>query len=314
MTDGTEKKFDDALIAESGKENPMSEHEEKEGGALVPRKEESFSLVPQNLDQAMKYAELIAASDFAPKDFKGKPGNVMVACQFGEELGLKPLAALQNIAVINGRPCLWGDAALAVVKTHRDFVSIHEMDEFEIEQKGYARCTIKRRGQPDVTSTFTIEDAKKARLIGKQGPWSTNPTRMLKMRARGFATRDQFADALKGLSIREEVEDYIDVEPLPEIQTPRPIDPEPAAEPSQEPAGKKPEPVKEEPKGVPMQVIGKAKVGALCKLAESGNLTPIEESEILSQYGYQTASDVGVHDFDRVKNDYVQAANAKRAS
>ena len=81
----------------------------------------SFSLTPANLDEAMKFSEMIANSDICPKDFHGKAGNVLVAIQMGLELGLPPMQALQNIAVINGRPSIWGDALPALAQAHPHF-------------------------------------------------------------------------------------------------------------------------------------------------------------------------------------------------
>jgi len=164
--------------------------------------QEQFSLTPKTFQEAMKYAELIASSDLAPKDYKGKPGNVMVALQMGAEIGLKPLQALQNIAVINGRPCVWGDAMLAIVRAHPDFEDINEYDD-----NGIAVCTIKRKNQSPVKRTFSSADAKTAGLLNKQGPWTQYPARMRQMRARAFALRDAFPDALKGLSSAEEAQD-----------------------------------------------------------------------------------------------------------
>src|SRR5438132_10807744 len=83
----------------------------------TPAPRQSFDFTPQSLNEAMKFANLLADSSFIPKDFQGKPSNILVAVQWGMELGLKPLQAMQNIAVINGRPSLWGDAVLALVRT-----------------------------------------------------------------------------------------------------------------------------------------------------------------------------------------------------
>ncbi|GAM51610.1 hypothetical protein [Mycoavidus cysteinexigens] len=74
--------------------------------ALVEK--QTFDLTPRSLDEVMKFAELMASSSIVPKEFIGKPGNILVAIQWGMELGLKPMQAMQNIAVINGRPSLWG--------------------------------------------------------------------------------------------------------------------------------------------------------------------------------------------------------------
>lgn len=173
----------------------------------------AFDLSPRSLDEALKFAEYLADSDLVPKDFKGKPGNVLVAMQWGAELGLKPMQSLQNIAVINGRPALWGDAVLALVLASPACEYIHEW-----EENGIAHCKAKRRGKPEDIQTFGDEDAKKAGLIGKQGPWSQYPKRMKKMRARSFTLRDNFADVLKGIPIAEEV---MDIEPVERDITPR---------------------------------------------------------------------------------------------
>lgn len=167
---------------------------------------QTFSLSPRNLDEAMKYAELLAKSSFVPKDFKGKPGDILVAVQMGAEMGLPPIQSLQNIAVINGRPSVWGDSALAICQNHPKYESIKE----NISGTGdsmVAECTIKRKGEEDYTVSFSVQDAKKAGLWGRQGPWSSYPKRMLQMRARGFALRDKFSDALKGMITREEAQD-----------------------------------------------------------------------------------------------------------
>ena len=118
------------------------------------------------------------------------------------ELGLQPMQAMQSIAVINGRPSLWGDAMLALVKAHPAFEWIKEECDGNV-----ATCTIKRRGEPEVVQSFSLEEAKRAGLTGKQGPWTQYPKRMLQMRARGFALRDAFPDALRGVVSAEEARD-----------------------------------------------------------------------------------------------------------
>lgn len=160
------------------------------------------SLAPRNMSEAMQFADMLAQSDMVPKDFKGKPANCLVAMQWGLEVGLAPLQALQNIAVINGRPSIWGDAALALV---RGSGLLKMIDECVID--GTAICKIQRKGEQQTERTFSVEDAQKARLWGKQGPWTQYPQRMLQMRARSWALRDVFPDVLKGVGIAEEVQD-----------------------------------------------------------------------------------------------------------
>jgi hypothetical protein len=155
-----------------------------------------------NIDEAIRCSELIASSSFCPKGMMGKPGDVLVALQMGQELGLKPMQALQNIAVVNGRPSVWGDAMLAIIRQSPEFEFIDEQDDGET-----ATCTIKRKNEPPVVRTFSMADAKTAGLAGKEGPWRTYPKRMRQMRARGYAARDSFPDTLRGIIIKEEAED-----------------------------------------------------------------------------------------------------------
>ena len=165
--------------------------------------------------EAMSFANMVAKSAFAPKDFQGKPESCLLAIQHGGEIGLTPMQSLQSIAVINGRPCVWGDAALALVQSSPVCEYVREY----IEGDGDAMtavCEAKRRGYPAPTvSRFSMADAKRAGLAGKSGPWSQYPGRMLALRARGFALRNAFADALRGLITAEEAQDYPTTESRP---------------------------------------------------------------------------------------------------
>lgn len=169
-----------------------------------------FGLVPQTMGEAMQLADMLASSDLVPKDYQRKSGNILVAVQWGAEVGLKPLQALQNIAVINGRPALWGDAVVALVRGSGLLEYMQETTEGDT-----AVCRIKRKGQPEEVRMFSQADAKAAGLAGKTGPWSQYPARMRQMRARAFALRDVFADVLKGLPVAEEVQDMPTEQPRP---------------------------------------------------------------------------------------------------
>lgn len=176
---------------------------------------QSHSLIPRSWAEAMQFANAIAKSRFCPRDYQHKPEDILVAMQMGLEVGLKPMQALQNIAVINHRPCLWGDGALAIVQASGQLESIEEVMEGTV-----ALCRVKRKGLAKaITRTFSLEEAQKAGLLKKPGPWQDYRNRMLQMRARGFALRDAFADVLKGLTIREEVEDYVQEEKVHSRQT-----------------------------------------------------------------------------------------------
>ena len=172
--------------------------------ATITQNRGGFLMEPQNLQEAMQLAYMLANSNLVPKSYQGKAGDVLVACQWGSEIGLKPLQALQNIAVINNVPAVWGDALVALVRGSGLCEYIKQ--DWDAATKT-AICSVKRRGEPEETRTFSEEDARLAGHLNKD-TYKKNLQRMLSIRARAFALRDVFADVLKGLKVAEEVEDY----------------------------------------------------------------------------------------------------------
>lgn len=167
------------------------------------------AIVPATFEDAYRMARVFANTQLVPKDYQGKPEAACVAILQGLELGLSPMAAMQSIAVVNGRPCLYGDGMLAVVRASGLMEWMKETDDGTT-----ATCTVKRRGETDpITRTFSDEDAKRAGLFGKPGPWTQYRPRMRQMRARSFALRDTFADVLKGISSADEMQDVVDITP-----------------------------------------------------------------------------------------------------
>jgi hypothetical protein len=169
-----------------------------------------------------------------PKAYQGKPQDILVCVQWGYEMGLAPMQALQNIAVINGKPSVYGDAMMALVQASAVCEDVEEYFENEGTPNPVAVCIAKRKNRKPVIAKFSVEDAKRAGLWAKQGPWSAYPKRMMQMRARGFALRDAFPDVLKGLISAEEAADYPDeAKPRPTTKPANPLDlvakPEPVA-------------------------------------------------------------------------------------
>lgn len=174
---------------------------------------------PRTFDQALRFAEMIATSRTVPKEFINSPGDILIAVQMGADVGLSWAQALQNIAVINGRPSMWGDAVLAVVRSSG---LLEDFEEWMSEDGKAACCRVKRRGEARaVERSFSMSDAQTAGLKDKTGPWKTYPSRMLQMRARSWALRDVFGDVLKGLSVREEAMDEDPIEGQIAGQAPR---------------------------------------------------------------------------------------------
>lgn len=181
---------------------------------LAQKREKVFDslFAPEHAEHFRKIAEYLSKSSLVPKQYIGKPADIFVAMAMGYQLGLPIEQAIQDIAVINGKPCLYGDGMLALVLNHPECIDVIEEPIYTGETLSGFKCTVKRKNRADKTRCYTLEDAKKAKLLGKPGVWTDHTARMLQMRARAFALRDTFADALKGLKCVEEVQDYIEAE------------------------------------------------------------------------------------------------------
>jgi hypothetical protein len=187
-----------------------------------------MGVAPSSVEEGWRLATMMAKSELVPKNFRGKAEDIIVAIQMGAEIGLPPMQALQSIAVINGRPSVWGDGFLALIMASAAYADHDEYYEVDGQRRDGLTaedikkdttagvCTFIRRGKASpITRRFTIAQAKKAGLLGKEGPWQSYPDRMLAMRARSWAGRDGFPDVLRGISTTEEALDTppdIDVE------------------------------------------------------------------------------------------------------
>jgi hypothetical protein len=163
------------------------------------------AIVPTDFDGVWRLSQAIAASGMAPNGIK-TPEAIAVSIMHGLEIGLTPMASLQSIAVVNGRPSLWGDALPGLVRASGLCRYIKETIDGEGDART-ARCETHREGEAEsVVRTFSMADARKAGLAGKD-IWAKYPDRMMQMRARAYCLRDVYADVLRGLSVVEEQRD-----------------------------------------------------------------------------------------------------------
>src|SRR3954469_3518650 len=103
-----------------------------------------MAIVPKSMDEAYRLAKAIILSGTAPRGVT-TPEACMIAIMHGLEIGLAPLTALQRISVINGRPTLWGDGAMSLVRGSGLCEYVNERVEGEGEGTT-AICEVQRRG------------------------------------------------------------------------------------------------------------------------------------------------------------------------
>jgi len=163
-------------------------------------------------ENAWRFAQGLIDGGMAPKGMNN-PGAVVGIMQASRELGIPIMFGLSKLTFTGGRIGIMGDLATALIRS-KD--GLEPGTDFEKVYTGEPStpswtCTVtaKRKGQPEpFSASFSVADAKRAGLWGKQGPWSEYPQRMLYYRALGFLCRDHFSDQLMGLAISEEVADY----------------------------------------------------------------------------------------------------------
>jgi len=170
-------------------------------------------LVLNTLEDMKTVAQIILQSKLAPASFDTAE-KIFVGLQTGAEIGLKPMQALNSIVVIKGKPTLWGDAPLGLVKRSGLLLEFEE----KVTGEGDDMVAYVKSVRTDanrncsVETTFSVADAKTAGLWKKPGPWTTHPKRMLTYKARAFNLRDNFPDVLFGMHMTEEM---YGEEPLP---------------------------------------------------------------------------------------------------
>lgn len=149
---------------------------------------------------------------------------LMMLCQAE---GLHPMQALRRFDIVQGRVAMKADAMLG-----------------EFQQRGgrvkwLANDTDKCAGafsapgiEDSITVTWTMEDAKRAGLAGKPGPWQQYPRQMLRARVISEGIRMAMPAVVVGLYAPEEVQDFVPapkaalaVEPPPPAAEPVPAVP-----------------------------------------------------------------------------------------
>lgn len=171
-------------------------------------------------DEVWRFASVLAKTDMAPKPYRNKAEDCFIAIQFGLELGLSPMQAVQNIAPINGKPSIYGPLGLALVEASgflTDKQGAYEGTPYDDDYK-YVFMTQRGTRAPHITS-FSVAQAKKAGLWSKEGPWKNFPDAMLMWRAIWPNLNFNFADVLRGIAPAEIQQDAIEVTATP---TPEP--------------------------------------------------------------------------------------------
>jgi hypothetical protein len=169
--------------------------------SLVPVRDaapSSFDIVPAAVD----LAERIYRTDFVPAGLRNSAPAVLAAILYGHELGLGPMESLAHIHVIEGRPAPSAQLMRAQVLRHG-----HRLWAEEQTSTRVTLCAQRAGDEVVHRTTFTLDDARKAGLAGRQN-WQRYPRAMLTARATAELCRLAFPDVLGAVRyISEELDD-----------------------------------------------------------------------------------------------------------
>ncbi len=214
-----------------------------------PMKGNVTAIIPQSIEEVFRVSKGVVQSGLAPDALvKNKSPEeaamaVAVAIMSGAELGLKPMVALRSFTVINGRPALYGDGLINVIRQSGRAEYLRTGCDIR-DGKMVGWCEAKRNdtgeekrvefSQDDAVRAGLWSETAKVRKFKANGesyekdndsPWFRYPQRMLAWRAAGWCLRELFGDVLGGIRDEFEAQEVYEAEAQPVIAPPPPETP-----------------------------------------------------------------------------------------
>lgn len=148
----------------------------------------------EKLAAAHRIAVALCNTSFVPAAFRGKPEEGAAAILYGDELGFSPMASLQGLFVISGKPSMYARQMVALLISHGHEVWTVEKDDESVTVAG------RRRGSAQVvTETWTPARARKAGYTSNK-KYDSDPQAMLYARAAADVCRQVAPDVLAGIA------------------------------------------------------------------------------------------------------------------
>lgn len=159
--------------------------------------------------QLMELAKTLVSTGFLPEAIK-TPAQAAAIILTGRELGIPPMHALRSINVIKGKPVLASELQLALF--HR------AGGKSRILQSSDVLCEMwfRHPNGTEHTEKFTLEDAKRADLLGKDS-WRKYAKAMYRARCISSGLRVLAPDIVAGVYDPEELGGEIDDDGAPVI-------------------------------------------------------------------------------------------------
>lgn len=171
------------------------------GAALVKKSDwDKLAFEPANWDQAFKVGAVLHKSGVLPSNIKN-PESAVAIIMRGREIGLTAMQSLTSIYIVEGKTSMSADLMAAKV------LESGLAEYFEFSESKPETCTYitKRKGRPERSITWTIEQAQKAGVATKD-VWKKYPAAMLRHRAAADLARAVYPEVVLGLYDPDEIE------------------------------------------------------------------------------------------------------------
>ena len=184
-------------MADQKTQTGMVRHEEPTRAVALGRE----GVMLRSMDDLKSFAVMACNAGMFPHF--AKPEALALAVIWGQEIGINPIQALNHIAIIKGRPVLWGPVPMAIVM-RSGVLDIKRHKEYVVGKPGSADFAAvvetARIGGPVTRVIFSWDDAKRAGLAGKD-TYTAYGADMLLNRARSRALKRVFPDVLMGCGV-----------------------------------------------------------------------------------------------------------------
>lgn len=158
---------------------------------------------------AYQMAKGLSESTLVPMQFQKNPANCLIALEQSNRLGISPMAVMQNLYIVQGRPSFSSSFIIALINSSKKYDMELQFDEEEKDGKPYAcTCWTELNGRRVSGIKITMDMADKEGWLNKNGSkWKTIPQVMLRYRAASFFARMNCPELSIGLYSKEELDD-----------------------------------------------------------------------------------------------------------
>jgi len=154
-------------------------------------------------------ASLLAASALVPEIFRGNIANTTIALEMAHRIGASPLAVMQNLYIVHGKPGWSAQFIIAAINSTGKFSPLRFLVTGEGDDKGCVAWATENATKERLESPrVSIDMARKEGWLDKAGSkWKTMPELMLRYRAATFFGRLYAPEVLMGMKTVEEIVD-----------------------------------------------------------------------------------------------------------